>query len=84
MGLLQVMSLLTDISCLTSGTGPAKDRMGGKRPILRCGNNPGPADQFPCAYPCRAAATEASRMSIASAKCASGMVIGARKRTTLP
>ena len=32
----------------------------------------------------RAAATAASRMSIASAKCASGMVIGAKKRTTLP
>ena len=34
--------------------------------------------------PARAAATEASRMPRASVKCASGMVIGARKRTTLP
>ena len=32
----------------------------------------------------RAAATDSSRMSIASAKWASGMVIGARKRITLP
>ena len=39
---------------------------------------------FAFRQPCRAAATEASRMSIASAKCASGMVIGARNRTTLP
>lgn len=44
----------------------------------------GPAERRMRAQATLAAATDASRMSIASAKWASGMVIGARNRTTLP
>ena len=42
------------------------------------------ASVMPWAWPTRAAAREASRMPKASERCASGMVIGAKKRTTLP